>query len=970
MEAPADSIEFMKRGRIRVEAMDGATAPGIVVGPNAEGSEILIAASLLAPQGKHRVRLVASGDSSEAERFAAIDVTVRPLPTVPAGASRPPVVLLNGWRPSLGGICLLSSDAGETFGTLERDLRADGVPQVYFFNNCTIAPEDLIESLGNKLGEALAQIRYDTGQPVTRFDLIGHSMGGLIARSYLVGLQSDGSLRPPADHKVRKLIQIATPNFGAYLAEGWGWLGPQTNQLIPGSPFLWNLATWNQGGDDLRGVEALAIVGAGGSKGGSGSPPARGGDGVVSISSAALGFTRPSSYTRILPYCHIEPGFAQGFTDCSGPGIAKEAETIAIVRSFLAGTTAWQSTPSTHLPTQDEYLSRFGGMYYATQTSTGQWVSDVSGVSFGTVPLRQGRAQGTVYYHEFVSGTDTFKAISSSHGTLSCGPVRQSAGYYNVWRCKFSPVISAVLPRVSGTDAVLVPSGGMITISGVGFGQECASCGVWAYPGGLKLQVGAWGDQTITASLPSSYSGLVTLVLQASNGTDRINIMAAPPQPAPLISLSSPTLGFVYTAGNAAPVPQLVQISNTGGGTLNWTASTNAAWLNVSPTSGTAPSSLSIFVLPSGLAPGTYTGTVTVNASGASNSPRFITVTLTVSALPLLSVTPESLTFTYASGGTLPPEQSLFISNAGAGSLTWTANKSAAWLTLSQSSGTTPSTVAVSLVPSLQVPGTYVADIIVTSGTGSSKRVSVTLAVTAPQPQVTISSVVNGASFAPGICPGSWVTITGANLSASQRTWRADEIVNGRLPVSLDGVTVSIGGQPAFVHFVSPTQLNVQAPTPSAVLDGQSILVQVNSPLGSAAATAQWRVPSPAMFKVDSRTAAAVHLDGSMVAALGAFPGSRPAKPGDTIQVFATGLGDTNPRVSAGQVVQTPSAVQGQVTASVCGLPAAVGFAGLVGPGLYQVNMTIPPVGQTECQLALQVGATPSQNTAALAIER
>ncbi|HET8677833.1 MAG TPA: hypothetical protein VFO63_18680, partial [Blastocatellia bacterium] len=69
-----------------------------------------------------------------------------------------------------------------------------------------------------------------------------------------------------------------------------------------------------------------------------------------------------------------------------------------------------------------------------------------------------------------------------------------------------------------------------------------------------------------------------------------------------------------------------------GGGTLNWTASDNATWLSVSPTSGTAPSAVTVSANIAGLTPGTYNGTITVTATGATNSPVGVPVTLTVNS--------------------------------------------------------------------------------------------------------------------------------------------------------------------------------------------------------------------------------------------------------------------------------------------------------------------------------------------------
>lgn len=98
----------------------------------------------------------------------------------------------------------------------------------------------------------------------------------------------------------------------------------------------------------------------------------------------------------------------------------------------------------------------------------------------------------------------------------------------------------------------------------------------------------------------------------------------------PAIGVSPSSLSFTATAGGANPASQSLNITNTGGGTLNWTATDNATWLSVSPTSGTAPSTATVSVNTSGLAAGTYNGTISISATGATNSPVSVPVTLTV----------------------------------------------------------------------------------------------------------------------------------------------------------------------------------------------------------------------------------------------------------------------------------------------------------------------------------------------------
>lgn len=98
----------------------------------------------------------------------------------------------------------------------------------------------------------------------------------------------------------------------------------------------------------------------------------------------------------------------------------------------------------------------------------------------------------------------------------------------------------------------------------------------------------------------------------------------------PTIGVSPSSMSFSATAGGANPASQSLSISNTGGGTLNWTASSNQSWLSVSPTSGTAPSTATVSVNITGLAAGTYSGAITITATGATNTPLSVPVTLTV----------------------------------------------------------------------------------------------------------------------------------------------------------------------------------------------------------------------------------------------------------------------------------------------------------------------------------------------------
>lgn len=530
--APRETLDFLVKAKNRTIKIAGQETKGFVVGPSIRGDEVLLAASLMMKPGEYTVTLSARSEAGE-ERETTLDVVLDPNQTVPSTATRPPVVLLNGWQFSAfpPNSCPISTNGSMgTFGTLAQSLQDDGVPVVYFFDNCVEDAKAPIEDLGNILGEVLNQIQYDTGTLVPQVDLVVHSMGGLIARAYLSGLQDDQSLLPPANPRVRKFIEIATPNFGSYqaaslLADTLFAVGNQTNEMKPGSPFLWDLATWNQRGDDLRGVDALAIIGNAGSccdlLGGS---LMNASDGVVSLTSASLGFARDQSRTRIVPYCHIPSLPVSGCSASAGIAYIDSPmhPTWIIIHSFLASTSDWASTGST--PSTDLYLSQYGAVYFAAQGTAGQYVNDITQVTFGNTTLSNGASPG-IFYEDFVAGTGTFEATSSSLGQITYGPETIPTGHFVAMRAKLAPEIASVSPLQSSIPGLLVRSGTTITINGSGFGQQqCSSCAVWAYPGPVSLQVVSWTDQAITAMLPSS-AGIVQLVVQTASGSDAIDVM-------------------------------------------------------------------------------------------------------------------------------------------------------------------------------------------------------------------------------------------------------------------------------------------------------------------------------------------------------------------------------------------------------------------------------------------------------------
>jgi pimeloyl-ACP methyl ester carboxylesterase len=207
LSASSDAVDFV----LKANKVSVTPAVGLVVGPNRAGNQVMVAATARAKPGEYAVTLSATSATGE-QRQAAMDVVVKPQVTVPSTATRAPVVLLNGWETLYTNACPVSADSTVTFGNLAQYLTSDGVPVVYFFDNCAEDPNQPIENLAQDLATFLGTIKYDNGSQVPQIDLVAFSLGGLVARAYLAGLQPDETLTPPATTLIRDLVLIAVPN--------------------------------------------------------------------------------------------------------------------------------------------------------------------------------------------------------------------------------------------------------------------------------------------------------------------------------------------------------------------------------------------------------------------------------------------------------------------------------------------------------------------------------------------------------------------------------------------------------------------------------------------------------------------------------------------------------------------------------------------------------------------------------------
>ena len=240
---------------------------------------------------------------------------------------------------------------------------------------------------------------------------------------------------------------------------------------------------------------------------------------------------------------------------------------------------------------------------------------------------------------------------------------------------------------------------------------------------------------------------------------------------------------------------------------------------------------------------------------------------------------------------------------------------------------------------------------------------------------ISTGGVVNAASYAPLIAPGSFVAIYGQNLAEAAASWDS-AIPDGKtLPTSLGGVQVQINGKKAFIYYVSPGQVNVLAPP-----DGTTGLVDVDvaTSHGTATASVNMGAVSPAFFAYTLQgklyPVAFFANENVQVAADGALAGaaSRPAAAGDYMTLYETGLGQTTPAYPVGQVLSGayPIADLSLVQILFGTRPAKVLFAGMTFAGVFQVNVQVPDgVGTGEVPVVLKIGSQSSAQATVLPFE-
>ncbi len=421
-------------------------------------------------------------------------------------------------------------------------LQANGEVSL-FFDICSVSGSPTIEDLAASFSTFLRNLRYADGTPVEQVDVVAHSMGGLVLRSYLSGKQnSAGTFQPPTQIDVRKVVFLATPHFGSGLALTFGFT-PQLMEMASGSTFLFDLGTWNQGTDDLRGVDAIAAAG----NGGTGEATMAGfDDGVVALTSASIRFYQPGR-TRVVPYCHVSGGgivsFA-GLCSSNAKGIADITsamhDSAQIIVSFFNGTDAWQSVGVA--AENDPFLSVDGGLIVEAHNpdDTLLSMSSLKATSAAGFSKQLNIPSGDVAYTDlFPAGAVTLTAIDPLIITNS---VMLPAGGVEPYTVKPGPQIGRVLPAASNVFPLSLAPGMFVAIYGAVLAAQTAQATSLPFPtqlsdaqvtfDGAQIPLSYVSAAQINAVIPDSAGGIAMLTVSNGSGKRTVNVFVEAAMPA------------------------------------------------------------------------------------------------------------------------------------------------------------------------------------------------------------------------------------------------------------------------------------------------------------------------------------------------------------------------------------------------------------------------------------------------------
>lgn len=473
-------------------------------------------------------------------------------------------------------------------------------------------------------------------------------------------------------------------------------------------------------------------------------------------------------------------------------------------------------------------------------------------------------------------------------------------------------------------------------------------------------------------------------------------------RPSPSLTATPTSLTFAQVSGASNAGSQEVGLSlPEGSAASTFSATTMTPWIALTGATGPVPGKINVRVSAPALAVGTHSGSISIAAQGATNSPLALPVNLIVTSNPSIVTSPSSLTFSNFGGGGLGQmpgtpagltQAIQVLSTAGTSSFAVAISESTCgeFLSVTPNSVTTPATVTVTATAGTpNTSGSCSAKLSVTSSGLTPAVVPVTFNTSTgpggggPGGFPMISAIVNSASYSSGgIAPGTIVTIFGTNLGAQAIT--NGTYANGQWSTTVGGMQVTFDGTPAPIVYTQSNQ--AAAVVPYEVAGKNQVEVRVAMSLGQGGFPPVGQIPgggqlpggaqmtvataSPGIYTAGATgngQAALVNENGTINGA------STPAARSSTVSIYLTGAGALTPEGKSGALGTAEQLITAPVTVLIGGQEARLTYSGAAPQavqGLYQINAVVPAnVTGGSVPLQVKVDGISSQTGVTLTVE-
>jgi uncharacterized protein (TIGR03437 family) len=380
--------------------------------------------------------------------------------------------------------------------------------------------------------------------------------------------------------------------------------------------------------------------------------------------------------------------------------------------------------------------------------------------------------------------------------------------------------------------------------------------------GGAWLAVGpvsgtTSGSLTVAVSpaglAPGTYRGAINLTAVGAGNSPTVVEVRLVVSFSPVLVPNPAALSFAYQSGLAIPAAQAVAVTSTGAPlslTIAVATESGGNWLALSASTATTPASFTVSVAPTGLNTGTYNGSITLTSEGAGNSPVTISVRLVVSASALLVASPGSLLFDVAVGSGGSGVRNVSLTSTDGTPLNFTVAGSTStggpWLLVGPQSGSTPSTLSISVNAAGLAAGTYTGSVAVTAGAAANSpqtiaitlRVAAGMTVSASPATLSFTQATGGAPPAPvsialTTSSGGTATFTATATTSSGGAWLSVAPSGGTTPatvsVQVNGGGLTPGAYSGQINIVSADVSNSPFSIPVSLVVGVTLASTANT---------------------------------------------------------------------------------------------------------------------------------------------